>query len=218
VQTVELNWYEASFACSGRGMRLFQISSREVTELLSLGAEKVFRRGSGSTLWVDGLNPHCQIADNKEGSFKVSRFTCRYKMWSFCEELENQSSDTPEIGNPHLENGCYSCFNYSRDGVVISTVLTHQTPLVYEKAVVACRSRGLRLFQMSSPEAATALAVGAIKLFGLSSGARFWVDGLTTSNCQSVLNSDEDYQAVSSPCDSRMWSFCEDVKVQQGMS
>jgi hypothetical protein len=84
------------------------------------------------------------------------------------------------------------------------------------EASAACVAKGMRLFQMTSPEAANALFVCLVLKTGYDAGT-YWVDGLLSTECQAVYNTDGSFDTTSSNCSNKMFSFCEKVNVERGL-
>jgi hypothetical protein len=108
--------------------------------------------------------------------------------------------------------------DYTSDGVVISKVHLHSTALNWKDASLACAARGMRLFQMTSPETAQVLFAVATVKYGFKTGSVLWVDGLLPDVCQSVQNMYGPFVADDANCSTKMFSFCEEVKVERSLS
>jgi hypothetical protein len=108
--------------------------------------------------------------------------------------------------------------DYTSDGVVISRIHLHRTPLNCKDALSACAAQGMRLYQMTSPEAARALFAAASTKFAINSRAILWVDGLLPFGCQSVNNYYGPFDTEAFDCNYNLWSFCEEVKVERSLS
>jgi hypothetical protein len=87
----------------------------------------------------------------------------------------------------------------------------------YSESAKACEVLGMRLFQMTSPDAVAALSTNAVAFFGIGIGSALWVDGLISLECQKVHNSIGGFQTALSSCDTKMSSFCERVKTERGL-
>jgi hypothetical protein len=69
---------------------------------------------------------------------------------------------------------------------------------------------------MDTPEAQQAMYTGAEQMFGKGDHSTLWVNGLNSPKCAIVSNSGGPFALTSSPCSTRMWSFCENLVENDG--
>jgi hypothetical protein len=190
-------------------MRIFKMPSKDTTKKFHFfNATSEVALEKRHSWWVDGQNQSmCQIVDNSNGTIERGHQPCETKMWSYCEDLNVRPDD---FVSPQFVT------DFSINGKVLSKIFLLQFGKTCSESADFCKSRGLRLFQMSSPEAAEALFKGAASIFSENSGASLWVDGLISPACQAVANTNGRFHQVSRPCNNSMWSFCEDVKEERG--